>query len=196
MTSIVLDVRDVHARYGKQEVLRGVTLQVRTGQWFCLLGPNGVGKSTLLHCVAARLVPSAGDILVCDHSVRTSTVDAKRKLGYGCAPEQLPGLLTGRQCLEVYASAKELECVDPAGCVEVTLRAARSRMFPESGLSVTAVEREYRLLVSRETHAPLHLVDRQWRRGDRPAESTYDYDFTTPVEPIELPERNGGGKTN
>jgi ABC-2 type transport system ATP-binding protein len=113
MTSIVLDIRDVHARYGKQEVLRGVTLQVRTGQWFCLLGPNGVGKSTLLHCVAARLVPSAGDILVCGHSLRTSTVDAKRRLGFGCAPEQLPGLLTGRQCLEVYANAKELERVDP-----------------------------------------------------------------------------------
>jgi len=113
MTAIVLDIRDVHARYGKHEVLRGVTLQVRTGQWFCLMGPNGVGKSTLLHCVAARLVPSTGDILVCGHSVRTGTVDAKRKLGYGCAPEQLPGLLTGRQCLEVYASAKELERLDP-----------------------------------------------------------------------------------
>jgi ABC-2 type transport system ATP-binding protein len=113
MTSIALDVRDVHARYGKLEVLRGVTLQVRTGQWFCLLGPNGVGKSTLLHCVAGRLVPSAGDILVCGHSVRTQTIDAKRKLGFGCAPEQLPGLLTGRQCLEVYANAKGLERIDP-----------------------------------------------------------------------------------
>ena len=113
MTSIVLDIRDVHARYGKLEVLRGVTLQVRTGQWFCLLGPNGVGKSTLLHCVAGRLVPSAGDILVCGHSVRTRTVDAKRRLGFGCAPEQLPGLLTGRQCLEVYANAKGPERIDP-----------------------------------------------------------------------------------
>jgi ABC-2 type transport system ATP-binding protein len=113
MTSIVLDIRDVHARYGKLEVLRGVTLQIRTGQWFCLLGPNGVGKSTLLHCVAGRLVPSAGDILVCGHSVRTQTVDAKRKLGFGCAPEQLPWLLSGRQCLEVYANAKGLERIDP-----------------------------------------------------------------------------------
>jgi ABC-2 type transport system ATP-binding protein len=113
MTSIALDIRDVHARYGKLEVLRGVSLQLRTGQWFCLLGPNGVGKSTLLHCVAGRIVPSAGDILVCGHSVRTQPVDAKRKLGFGCAPEQLPALLTGRQCLEVYANAKGLERIDP-----------------------------------------------------------------------------------
>ena len=113
MTAIVLEIRDVHARYGKTDVLRGVTLQIRAGQWFCLLGPNGVGKSTLLHCVAARLAPTAGDIAVCGHSVRTHTVDAKRKLGFGCAPEQLPGLLTGRQCLEVYANAKGLERIDP-----------------------------------------------------------------------------------
>ena len=113
MTSIALDIRDVHARYGKLEVLRGVSLQLRTGQWFCLLGPNGVGKSTLLHCVAGRIVPSAGDILVCGHSVRTQPVEAKRKLGFGCAPEQLPALLTGRQCLEVYANAKGLERIDP-----------------------------------------------------------------------------------
>jgi ABC-2 type transport system ATP-binding protein len=113
MTSIVLDIRDVHARYGKAEVLRGVTLQIRTGQWFCLLGPNGVGKTTLLHCVAARLAPTAGDIVVCGHSVRTQTIDAKRRLGFGCAPEQLPGLLTGRQCLEVYANAKGLDRIDP-----------------------------------------------------------------------------------
>jgi ABC-2 type transport system ATP-binding protein len=113
MTSIVLDIREVHARYGKLEVLRGVSLQIRTGQWFCLLGPNGVGKSTLLHCVAGRLAPSDGDLLVCGHSVRTQAVDAKRRLGFACAPEQLPGLLTGRQCLEVYANAKGLERIDP-----------------------------------------------------------------------------------
>ena len=118
MTSSVLDIRDVHARYGKHdrvprgEVLRGVSLQIRIGQWFCLLGPNGVGKSTLLHCVAGRLQTSAGEIVVCGHSVRTQPVDAKRRLGFGCAPEQLPALLTGRQCLEVYANAKALERID------------------------------------------------------------------------------------
>jgi ABC-2 type transport system ATP-binding protein len=113
MTSNMLEIRDVHARYGKHEVLRGVTLQVRAGQWFCLLGPNGVGKSTLLHCVAGRLVPTAGEVLVCGHCVRTQPVDAKSKLGFGCAPEQLPDLLTGRQCLEVFANAKGLSRIDP-----------------------------------------------------------------------------------
>lgn len=108
MTSIVLDVRQVHAKYGKREVLNGVSLQVPAGEWFCLLGPNGVGKSTLLRCISGALTPSAGDLLIAGHSATTNPLAAKQRLGYACAPEQLPGLLTGRQCLEVYAQAKGL----------------------------------------------------------------------------------------
>ena len=104
----VLDVESVHARFGDHEVLRGVSLQVARGEWFCLLGPNGVGKSTLLHCIVGRLDPASGEVRISGKSGSA----AKRRLGYACSPEQLPGLLTGRQCMEIYAIAKELECID------------------------------------------------------------------------------------
>jgi len=112
MTAIVLDVRQVRAKYGKREVLSGVSLQVPAGEWFCLLGPNGVGKSTLLRCISGALTPSEGGLFIAGHSVITESLAAKRQLGYACAPEQLPGLLTGRQCLEVYAQAKGLNAID------------------------------------------------------------------------------------
>ena len=105
----VLDLENVHARYGEHEVLRGVSLQVARGQWFCLLGPNGVGKSTLLHCIAGRLQPSTGEVRIAGHSASAA---ARHRLGYACSPDQLPELLTGRQCLEVYAMAKQLSAVD------------------------------------------------------------------------------------
>jgi ABC-2 type transport system ATP-binding protein len=89
-------------------------LQVPAGEWFCLLGPNGVGKSTLLRCISGALAPSAGDLLIAGHSVIADPLAAKRRLGYACAPEQLPGLRTGRQCLEVYAQAKGLQSLDEA----------------------------------------------------------------------------------
>ena len=108
----VLEIADLHARYGKREVLRGVSLAVARGQWFCLLGPNGVGKSTLLHCVSGRLAPAGGTIRIAGQLLAATPAAAKRQLGYACAPEQLPGLLTGRQCLEVYAYAKELAAID------------------------------------------------------------------------------------
>jgi ABC-2 type transport system ATP-binding protein len=107
-----LEITDVHARYGKTDVLLGVSLQITAGQWFCLLGPNGVGKTTLLHCLAGRVTPTRGTIRISGAMLTTSTVDAKRHLGYACAPDQLPGLLTGRQCLDVYALAKQLGALD------------------------------------------------------------------------------------
>jgi ABC-2 type transport system ATP-binding protein len=112
MSERVLDVAGVHARYGAHEVLRGVELQIARGEWFCLLGPNGVGKSTLLNCITGRMRFDAGRISVCTHSMQTQSIEAKRRLGVACATDQLPGLLTGRQCLEVYAKAKCLASID------------------------------------------------------------------------------------
>src|SRR5262245_38941927 len=108
----VLEIVDVHARYGKHEVLRGVSLELARGKWFCLRGPNGVGKRRLLHGISGRLARASGAIRVGGTSLAASPAAAKGRLGYACSPDQLPGLLTGRQCLEVYAYAKQLDAVD------------------------------------------------------------------------------------
>jgi len=106
-----LSVRNLHAGYDKLIVLGGVDLEVARGEWLALLGPNASGKTTLLHCIAGMLVPSAGSISVCGHSLRQQAMAAKRALGFGCAPERLPALLTGRQCLEIHAAAKGLAAI-------------------------------------------------------------------------------------
>ncbi|AXI79442.1 amino acid ABC transporter ATP-binding protein [Peterkaempfera bronchialis] len=51
MTDVMVDVRGVHKSYGQLEVLRGVDLQVRTGEVTVILGPSGSGKSTLLRSI-------------------------------------------------------------------------------------------------------------------------------------------------
>ena len=110
--SAALHVSGLHAGYGKQVVLAGLDLAISRGEWLALLGPNASGKTTLLHCIAGMLVPFAGSIAICGRSLRQDALGAKRQLGFGCAPERLPGLLTGRQCLEVYAAAKSLAAID------------------------------------------------------------------------------------
>ena len=109
--SQALLVRSLYAGYDKLVVLNGVDLTVSRGEWLALLGPNASGKTTLLHCIAGTLVPSAGSISICGHSLRGQAMEAKRALGFGCAPESLPDLLTGRQCLEIYAAAKGLTAI-------------------------------------------------------------------------------------
>ncbi len=107
-----LGIEGVWAGYDQRPVVRNVSLEVPLGQWFALLGPNGSGKSTLLYCVGGMLTPSAGEIRLCGCSLAEDARTAKRSLGFGCAPERLPGLLTGRQCLEIYAAAKGLRAID------------------------------------------------------------------------------------
>ncbi len=58
----LLEVVDVHAGYGQQEILRGVTLAVRAGEVVCIIGPNGAGKSTLVRTVFGFLRPARGTI--------------------------------------------------------------------------------------------------------------------------------------
>lgn len=47
----LLEIEDLHAGYGKMEILHGVNLQVAAGQSLCMIGPNGAGKSTVLHSI-------------------------------------------------------------------------------------------------------------------------------------------------
>jgi polar amino acid transport system ATP-binding protein len=60
----MLRLEDIHKRFGKLEVLRGVDLEVKRGEVVCVLGPSGSGKSTLLRCVNLLEPPEKGEIFV------------------------------------------------------------------------------------------------------------------------------------
>jgi polar amino acid transport system ATP-binding protein len=51
MTEPMVKAEGVHKRFGRLEVLKGITLEVRRGEVMCLLGPSGSGKSTFLRCI-------------------------------------------------------------------------------------------------------------------------------------------------
>jgi polar amino acid transport system ATP-binding protein len=57
-----LELVDVHKQFGKNEVLRGVSLGIEEHQVVCLIGPSGCGKSTLLRCVNALEMIQQGEI--------------------------------------------------------------------------------------------------------------------------------------
>jgi ABC-2 type transport system ATP-binding protein len=112
MSGHILEIRGLRAGYGRRVVLENISMTLAPGEWFVLLGPNGCGKSTLLDCVAGRLAASAGEIFIAEKSLAANPFEAKLQLGYACAPEVLPGLLTARQCVEVHAGAKGLAAID------------------------------------------------------------------------------------
>jgi ABC-2 type transport system ATP-binding protein len=61
---LVLDVRDLRMRYGRTDVLHGVTFSARRGEVIALLGPNGAGKTTTIEILEGFRMRSAGQVSV------------------------------------------------------------------------------------------------------------------------------------
>jgi histidine transport system ATP-binding protein len=68
-----LVVRDIHKRFGENEVLKGVSLSARAGDVISIIGSSGSGKSTFLRCINFLERPNAGEIVVDGEPVRTKT---------------------------------------------------------------------------------------------------------------------------
>ncbi|ANI13425.1 aminotransferase class I/II-fold pyridoxal phosphate-dependent enzyme [Pseudomonas citronellolis] len=66
----VIEVRDLHKRFGQFEVLKGVSLSAREGGVVSLIGASGSGKSTLLRCINMLEVPNAGSVSVDGEIIR------------------------------------------------------------------------------------------------------------------------------
>jgi polar amino acid transport system ATP-binding protein len=65
----VIQLTDVHKRFGANEVLRGMTAQVDAGEVVCIIGPSGSGKSTLLRCVNGLERHDSGTITIAGQRV-------------------------------------------------------------------------------------------------------------------------------
>ncbi|HVO16485.1 MAG TPA: ABC transporter ATP-binding protein, partial [Alphaproteobacteria bacterium] len=64
MSAPALELRDVWKRFGRMEIIRGVSLEVPRGERHALIGPNGAGKSTLFNLISGRLMPSSGTVRI------------------------------------------------------------------------------------------------------------------------------------
>ncbi len=79
---LVIDVRDIHKRFGDKEVVVGVTLQVAQGEIFGFLGPNGSGKTTSIRMMCGLLTPDAGSGTCLGYDIRREADQIKRRVGY------------------------------------------------------------------------------------------------------------------
>jgi iron complex transport system ATP-binding protein len=93
--SALIEARGVHLSRGERQVLRGVDLSVGEGEAVALVGPNAVGKSTLLRTLAGLLPVTSGEILVSGRPLRSWARDAlARTVAVVASEEEGPALLT------------------------------------------------------------------------------------------------------
>ena len=87
MTSPLLDVRDIHTAYGRSRALFGVSLTVPAGACVCLLGRNGVGKTTTMRSIMGLTPASSGQIIWKGENITRRRPFEIARAGIGFVPE-------------------------------------------------------------------------------------------------------------
>lgn len=81
-TELVIDVRGLSKFFGDKQVVSDVSLQVRKGEIFGFLGPNGSGKTTSIRMMCGLLTPDSGSGTCLGYDILTESAKIKRRVGY------------------------------------------------------------------------------------------------------------------
>jgi iron complex transport system ATP-binding protein len=119
---MILKVQGVMFSYRSERVLENVTFNVKEGELVAILGPNGVGKTTLLRCINAILKPQHGTILIDNEDLKhLHGMDVAKKIGYVAQHNEavrltaFDAILLGRKPhIRWNVSKKDMEIVDAA----------------------------------------------------------------------------------
>ncbi len=87
MTEPTLQIRDLDVYYGESHILRRVDMSVNPAKMVCLIGRNGVGKTTLLKSVMGLLKPRVGQIFFQGEDLAKFTPDRRAQMGIGYVPQ-------------------------------------------------------------------------------------------------------------
>ena len=94
---LVLRTAGLRKSYGRQPVLRDLTLAARAGEIYGFLGRNGAGKTTTIRILMGMLVADGGAIEIFDERVRKPTVEHKRRIGYVSQEQHFYPWMTSRR---------------------------------------------------------------------------------------------------
>jgi ABC-2 type transport system ATP-binding protein len=115
---LVIDVRGLNKHFGAKHVVRDLSLQVRRGEIYGFLGPNGSGKTTSIRMLCGLLTPDSGSGTCLGHDLIRETPAIKREVGYMTQRFSLWEDLTIRENLDfvarMYGMANRARAVDQA----------------------------------------------------------------------------------
>ena len=99
----MIDVESLTRKYGRQTALDKVTLKVRTGTVYGLVGPNGSGKTTLVRALCGLLKPDSGSAQVLGIDVIAKPEVVRQTVGYMSQRFSLYMDLTARENIDFFA---------------------------------------------------------------------------------------------
>ncbi|HUH95939.1 MAG TPA: ABC transporter ATP-binding protein [Anaerolineales bacterium] len=81
-SNLLIDATDLARRFGPTQAVAGVSIHVRAGEIYGLVGSDGAGKTTTIRLLCGALQPDAGTVTICGWDVQKQTEEARSQLGY------------------------------------------------------------------------------------------------------------------
>lgn len=100
----IIEVSELHKRYGETVAMDGVSFTVDEGEVFGILGPNGAGKTTTVECIEGLRTPDAGSVSVLGLDPQRDSAELHERLGSQLQESALPDKITVAEALDLYAS--------------------------------------------------------------------------------------------
>ena len=83
-----LEVKDLKKTIKKSEIIKGISLEVNSGEVVGLLGPNGAGKTTTFYMICGLISPTSGDVFLNDEKITSVPLHKRAHLGIGYLPQE------------------------------------------------------------------------------------------------------------
>ena len=136
-----LEIRNLHVSAGDKQILKGVDLHVRSGEFHALMGPNGSGKSTLANAIMGHpnLEITEGEILLDGADITEADPDERARAGLFMAfqyPVAIPGVTVTKYLRMVLNAHREARGEEP-----ISLKDFRKTV--EAAMELTRVPREF-----------------------------------------------------
>lgn len=108
LQTLMLEIRSLNQFYGGSHILWDVDLSVPTGSCTCLMGRNGMGKTTLLKCIMGLLPTVSGELSYDGQDLRKAAADHRARIGIGYVPQgrEIFSQLTVEENLRIGLSAR------------------------------------------------------------------------------------------
>jgi ABC-2 type transport system ATP-binding protein len=107
-----ISIKDLRKSYGKNEVLKGINLEVASGEIIGYIGPNGAGKSTTLKILTGIIPNFEGQVLVDGIDVRLNPLEVKKRIGYIPENAILYDTLTPHEYLKFVGQLHAMDSVE------------------------------------------------------------------------------------
>ena len=107
----MIEFKDVHKKYGKWEVLKGVSFTIKDGGIIAILGPNGSGKTTSMKSFLGMVVPTKGEIFFNGKSIKNQWA-YREQISYLPQIANFPNNLKVKELIAMIKNIKKLPCRD------------------------------------------------------------------------------------